>query len=222
MIQFNLLPAVKEQYAKARRTMRLVSFISICVSIAAILILVVLLVTVDVLQKKSLNDVNGDITTYQRQLQAIPDLNHVLTVQNQLSTITTLHDQKAVASRLFGYIAKLTPDKVTISTLNTDFTQGQDTMTITGEASSLDAVNGFVDTLKATQYNTDEQGAQSQPAFSNVVLSAFGRDSRGATYTITLNFDPNIFSNQYDKLTLTVPSNSKPTQNNVFRKQADK
>lgn len=217
MIQFNLLPDVKADYIKARRLKQLVITISVLVSVAALAVLLLMVLTVDVVQKKSLSDASSDITRYNRQLSNTPNLSKMLTIQNQLNTLTQLHDQKAVSSRLFGYIAQLTPNLITISTLNIDFQAH--TLVITGEAPSLDTVNTYTDTLKATTYKTDAQGATSAKAFSAVVLSNFGRDSRSATYTITLNFDPAIFNNA-SNVTLTVPTLTAGTAQTLFQKQA--
>ncbi|MFA5004242.1 MAG: hypothetical protein WC498_03150 [Candidatus Saccharimonadales bacterium] len=217
MIQFNLLPDVKIQYIKARRTTRLVTLISIIVSIAALAVFLLMIVTVDVVQKKSLSDANKDIVKYSKQLKAVPDIDKILTVQNQLNTLTALHDKKAVVSRLFSYISQVTPAQATISNLATDFTVN--TMTISGEAPSLDVINGFTDGLKATTYKTGATGASSARAFSNVVLSSFGRDSKGATYTITLGFDPLIFDSA-NSVTLTIPAGTSSNTTTLFQKQA--
>jgi len=218
MIQFNLLPDVKAEYIKARRTKRLVIFISTIVGLVSLAIFLLLLVGVDVVQKKQLTDADNKIALYSKQVKDIPDLNKILTVQNQLNTLTDLHDQKAVSSRLFTYIGQVTPTQASISALNIDFTQN--IMSITGEAPTLDVVNAYTDTLKATTYKTGSSDTDSTPAFSAVVLSAFGRDSKGATYTITLNFDPEIFSSENDKVTLTVPKTTAGAQQELFQKQA--
>src|SRR5581483_3376261 len=109
MVQFNLLPDVKLEYVKTQRTKRLLTVVSLIASLASIAILLASVVTVDVVQKKSLNDENNDISRYSAQLRSVPNLNKILTVQNQLSTLTSLHDQKPVTSRLFNYIAEVTP-----------------------------------------------------------------------------------------------------------------
>lgn len=218
MIQFNLLPDVKAEYIKARRTKRLVIFISTIVGLVSVTIFLLLLVAVDVVQKKELNDANSKISSYSKQVKAVPDLDKILTVQNQLDTLTKLHDDKAVSSRLFTFIEQVTPTQASISALNIDFTQN--TLSITGEAPSLDVVNAYTDTLKATTYKTDSSDTDTTPAFSAVVLSAFGRDSKGATYTITLNFDPLIFSSTNKSVTLVVPKTVAGTQQELFQKQA--
>jgi len=202
MIQFNLLPDIKQQYLKAQRQKHLVSFISTLATIAAVAIFVVLLLVVQVWQKKSISDLNGDVKKYSNELSSTDDLNKILTVQNQLKSLPALHDQKAVASRMFDYTTQLTPAKATISKLNIDF--AANTISITGSADSLATVNTYVDTLKFTKFTTNGDEQQSGNAFSSVVLSTFGRTGNETTYTITASFDPLIFS-QEQSATLTVP-----------------
>lgn len=203
MIQFNLLPDVKLEYMKAQSQKRLVVSISTIASIAAVSLFVILLLVVDVWQKKSMSDVNADINTNSSQLQnGTTNLNKILTVQNQLSALATLHNQKPVTSRLFGYITQITPAKAYISTLNVNFTLN--TLTITGTADSAATVNTFVDTLKFTTYKTSNS-SQAQNAFTQVVLSSQSITSKSATYTINANFPPDIFSEANDNVTLTVP-----------------
>lgn len=201
MIQLNLLPDVKLQYLKAKRTQSLVMSVATIVILASAALMALLIGTVDVFQKKNISDLNHDIDTYTRQLQGTSDLNKVLTVQNQLNALPALHNQKAVASRLFGFLKQLTPAAASISDLNIDY--AQHTMAITGSAKSLDIVNTYVDTIKFTTFQkTDSSSAN---AFSTVVLSQFSRNNSGASYTITLTFDPAIFDNARD-VTLKVPN----------------
>jgi len=202
MIQFNLLPDVKLEYIKTQRTQHLVTSVSFLASAAAIAIMVVLVLTVDVWQHKSINDLSGDIKTASKKLTATPDLDKILTVQNQLKALDGLHNDKAAANRLFGYLSQVTPTEATISDLTLDYTA--DTMTITGNAPTLDVVNTFTDSLKFTKYQADDS-SDKQTAFSDVVLTTFGRSSEGATYTIDLTFDPIIFSNT-DTVKLLVPN----------------
>lgn len=192
MIQFNLLPDVKLEYLRARRNKRLVVGGSMVVIAASLFVLLLLASIIYGVQKKSLHDLNNDIGRYTQQLKSTPDLNKILTVQNQLGVLTSLHDQKAVASRLFPYLTQVTPKAASISQLNVDFSQ--DTISITGSANSLDVVNTYADTLKFTTYKTPDSSDSSKNAFSKVVLSQFSRSNTGATYTITASFDPAIFN----------------------------
>ena len=194
MVQLNLLPDVKLEYIKAQRQRRLVASISILITALAVLLLVALLL-VDVAQKKHLNDLSNNIANESSTLQQEPQISQVLTVQNQLENLTSLHAAKPNASQLFSYLADLTPPSVAITSLHVDFTQNA--MTITGTADTLNRVNQYVDSLKTAQYTTDSNSGSSA-AFSNVVLSSFGLNSgappsQAVNYTVTLSYDKNIF-----------------------------
>ena len=200
MVQFNLLPDVKQEFIKTQRIKRLVVGGSVLASAASVLVLLVLLSTVYIVQKKSINDLNSDIHTNSNTLKNSPNIDNILTVQTQLNSLSALHAQKPVASRLFGYLSLLTPQQVTISDLKIDFTAN--TINLTGNAPNLDAVNTFVDSLKFTTYSV--QGQSGAPnAFSTVVLSSFSRSQNSASYAITLDFDPAIF-NSSNNVTLSV------------------
>lgn len=202
MIQFNLLPDVKQEFIKARRTKRAVSLISTTSASVALAILIILFGIVNGAQKKYINDLNKDIKKYDSQLQGTQDLEKILTIQNQLGSLTSLHDQKPAATRLFGYIASLTPAQASIDKLNFDFANS--IMSISGKADALSTVNKFADTIKFTDYKiTDSQ--ESTKAFSGVVLNSFTRDAASTQYQIDAIFDPVIFDSTKN-VTLSVPS----------------
>jgi len=204
MTQLNLLPDVKIDYLRTTRNKRLVLGVSLVLIAASVAVLLLLVSITYGFQKKNLSDLNKDIENYNTTLKSTKDLDKVLTVQNQLRALTPLHDDKAVASRLFGYLTQLTPTNVNISQFDIDF--AQNTMTITGGAASLDIVNTYVDTFKFTSFQKVgvEGGASNERAFSNVVLSSFSRSESGASYTVSLSFKPEIFDNAND-VKLTVP-----------------
>ena len=202
MIQFNLLPDVKLAYIKAERTKRLVTTVSLIAGTVALSIFVILFLTVNVVQKKNLKDLNKDISSTTQKIQSTKDLDKILTVQNQLNSLSGLHDQKVVASRLYDYLGKVTPPTITISSLSVDY--ALNTMSIAGDSRSLDQVNTYVDTLKFTKFATDKDETV-KPAFTNVVLSSFSRTKDGAEYTITLSYDPAIFA-ATNKVEIKVPT----------------
>jgi hypothetical protein len=199
MIQFNLLPDVKLQYVKARRTKRTVMVVAGLATGVTLTIFLALFMVVKVAQKQHLSNLNRDIERDSAQLQAMPEINKILTVQNQLSDLTDLHNNKPVASRLFGYLTQITPPQVSISKLNVDFAEQK--ISITGDADTLNTVNKFIDTIKFTDF---VQGEEKSKPFSNVVLVNFSRNEQGASYEIELNFDPAIFDSSSGGQ-LTVP-----------------
>lgn len=208
MIQFNLLPDVKVEYVKTQRTKRLVIGSALIATASAFVIFLLLLIAVQGVQRKSISDLDKDIATYSSELQATPDLDKILTIQNQLSALDGLHGQKVVAARMFAHIQQVTPTDVTIADHTVDFTAS--TMTITGQAPSFDRVNVLVDTLKFATFETggEENAAK---AFSGVVLSEFGRNDNGSSYSISLNFDPTLFSND-SEVKLIIPQNFNTTR----------
>lgn len=206
MIQFNLLPDVKLDYIKARRTKHTVIVLSSVISGSAVALLVLMFLVVNVAQKRHLSSLDNDIQSSKKSLQAKPELAKILTIQNQLNSLTALHEQKPVVSRTFGYIQQVTPAKASIATVTINF--AEQTMSIEGAADTLATVNTFVDTLKFTTFTSTPADDQAQttptntPAFSEVVLSGFaivaagaGQDpNKQATYSVTLKYDPLIFS----------------------------
>lgn len=200
-VQFNLLPDIKIQYLKAKRQKHLVVLGSVVATVISLTVLVLLLSTVYGLQKKNINDLNADIKTASRELQDTEDLTKILTVQNQLKALPGLHDKKVVSSRLYEYLTQVTPAEASIAKLDVDF--ALNTMTINGSAKDLTVVNTFTDTLKFTKFTSKSQ-PNDKNAFTDVVLTTFTRDAKSATYTISLKFDPFIFSGT-EEPEMTVP-----------------
>lgn len=192
MIQFNLLPDVKIALIKAQRQKRLLISLSTIISIAAVVIMVVLFVFANFMQKKNINDLTKDISTESKNLMATENLNKILTVQNQLSKIDTLHADKVQAKKVFEYIQQVTPANVSVTQLDVDFDAS--TISLTGKAESLAAVNTYADSLKFTEYTVGGDNNDSKRAFSSVVLASFSRNDNTNSYTITLSFDPLIFT----------------------------
>lgn len=192
MIQFNLLPDIKVEYLRANRQKHIVVLVSVITALASLAVLAGLVLTVFVFQKKSISDLSADIKKASSELQSTPELTKILTVQNQLKALTELHNDKPVATRLFSYLEQSTPANAVNSRVLVDFTQN--TMILTGISDSLSTVNTYIDSLKGTTYHTDQDTETEVRAFSNVVLASFGRDTQSASYSITLTFDPIIFS----------------------------
>lgn len=207
MIQFNLLPDVKLHYIKAERQKHMAISIAIITSIAAITILIFLALTVRVFQQKNMSDLDKDIKSATTELQNIKDLNKILTVQSQLGSLDTLHNDKPVSSRLYSYISQVTPSEASISNISVDFSTN--TLEMSGKVSTLALVQKFADTLKFSTYKSEEKAktdtSADPAAFADVVLSSFARQKEGANYTLKMSFDPAIFSNT-KTVSITVPA----------------
>lgn len=200
MIQFNLLPDVKLDYVKTHRTKRIVTLVAGSIAAGSLTILVLLFIAVNVVQRARLNKLNASIAEDTKTLQDTPNLNKVLTVQNQLNSLTELHSRKPQLTRLDGYLQKITPTNTSIADLTIDFSAS--TMTFSGAANNLATINKFIDTLKFTSYKYDDVTGS---PFSSVVLSSFSAAKDEATYQITLVFDPVIFDST-KTVSLEVPN----------------
>lgn len=216
-LQFNLLPDVKQQYLKAKRTTRTVIAASLAASALALFVFLFMLINVDVINKKKLADVDKSISSYSHQLKNIPNLNKILTIQNQLQSVATLHQNKHITSRLYQYLPQITPSNVCLNQATLDTTNNS--ITLQGTTDTLKSINVYIDTLKFTTY---KQGAQDtgKKAFPNVVETSFGLDSTAASgansakcagkpavasYQLTANYDPALFSNS-QAVSLNVPA----------------
>jgi Tfp pilus assembly protein PilN len=208
-MQFNLLPDVKLEFIKAERSRKVVASLALLVSGIAVGILVIMLFTVEIVQKKQLSDATASVTTASRQLSSITGLDKVLTVQNQLGTLVTLHQSKHISSRAFVYLPEISPSNVKITQTTLDFTANS--IVITGTASSQLAVNTFIDTLKFAQYKASSTDTE-HPAFSAVVESSFALTSTGATYTIDAQFEPALFANTQTQIPQIILHNQVTTR----------
>lgn len=206
MIQLNLLPDVKIEYLRTARNKRLVMGASVLVIAVSVGIMLLLATIVYGFQKKNLADLNKDITTYNKQLKDTPDLDKVLTIQNQLVALTGLHEKKVAANRLFPYLTQLTPSAASIAQMEMD--AEANTLTIEGNATSLDVANTYIDTLKFTTFqevaSDGSVEGDGEKAFNDVVMTQFTRNSTGATFTIVCSYEPKIFDNTL-QVKLTVP-----------------
>ena len=228
MIQFNLLPSVKLEYVRAKRNKRLTMLVAGMFGAVSIAILIILLFSVQVVQKKYSGDLSRDIKKESQKLQGINDLNKILTIQNQLNTLPSLHDPKPVTSLLYTYLKQFTPAKVSMATVEVNFDENK--MDFTGSSESISLINKFADTLKFTDYSITYQDDKDKKAcafqevsydqnskvqvckaFSEVVLESFGRDEKSARYQIVMKFDPAIFSGSGNP-TLVIPANKITTR----------
>jgi hypothetical protein len=81
MIQFNLLPDVKLEFVRAQRVKHAVVSGAVIASGAAFLIFLLLFIAVHVVQTKMIHDQTADIKKYSEEIKNTPDLEKILTIQ---------------------------------------------------------------------------------------------------------------------------------------------
>jgi len=214
MIQFNLLPDVKLEFLRTQRLKRLVIATATLVTGVALLLFVIMFVVVNIVQKTQISSLKKDIAANSKKIAGVSDINKILTVQNQLTSLPSLHEQKPDATRLFTFMGQFTPVQATINKISIGFDTGH--IEMTGNADTLETVNRFVDTLKFTMYHTSDSNDQ-KPAFKTVVLNTFNLDSKvGATYSIGMDFEPLLFDSHY-VVVLDVPKDKITTRSETER-----
>ncbi len=201
MIQFNLLPDVKVQFIKTQQSKRILMFASVALSALAVVVLV-FMVSFSAVQKRHLANLDRDIERIGSELTDNPELTRILSVQNQLNTLPDLYNGRPAVDRLPEILERTTPAGVGIGRLSIDFSLS--TIELSGQASTLEMVNSYVDTLKFTTFRAGKDGEVLQ-AFRDVVLSRFGKDSTTASFSLTFGFEPQLFDNTLE-VTLSVPS----------------
>ncbi|MBX4201733.1 PilN domain-containing protein [Candidatus Saccharibacteria bacterium] len=201
-VQFNLLPDIKLEFDRQQRYKRLIYTVTFLSSAVVVAIFLISFLSVNVLQKKLLNDANADIKNYSNKLKEVPDLDKVLTIQSQLNSLPALHQKKHLTSRLFDYLPQITPTNVSIGTLKLDTTAN--TISISGTSDKIENINKFVDTIKFTKYISEADQSKKVNAFSNVILTKINRDDKTASYTIEATFDPILFDGS-SAIALVVP-----------------
>lgn len=191
-VQFNLLPDIKLDYLKAQRSRNTIISAAVLISIVTFAIFLITLLSVSVIQRTQQKSLDSQIKTAAAKLSAQKGLDQVLTVQNQLTTLVGLHQNKHITSRVFTYLPQVTPTNVQVGRLSLDLTAN--TLQIDGTATDQLAVNTFVDTLKFTTYTIPGQSG-SKNAFPSVVLSSFSVGAGASNYSLNVSFDPVLFAN---------------------------
>ncbi len=231
MIELNLLPDIKQEFIHARRQKRIVIAAMIFTCIASVGLVVLLSFYAFAGQSLRQTLANDAIASKSKELKSEKDLVRNLTIQNQLSSLTQLHEAKPVYERLFEYLKVLNPEapnnisisKVTIATSE----ESIDTLVIEGSAKDYQAVTVFKDTLDNAQLSyvdpdSDSKAKVKTPLFTTVTISdtGIGKDSSGkevASFKATLIYEPKAFAWNVTNSTVLVP-NKKTNQSasNVF------
>lgn len=219
MIEINLVPDVKQELIRAKQIKSYVVTGAIFTGLASIGVVVLLAIAwVSIEGISTIKD--GEITKKSNALKSEDDLEHMLTIQHQLTKISEFHNQKNMDSLFFDLLGKInpqTPNNVSFSLANID----ADTSTIRLEGQ---AVNGYVaaDVLKKTILNTslsfqnDGDSAQKIPLTDNVSLSdlSYGEDATGKKvlrFILSFTYTPELFARASSDAIIVAPGRQNVT-----------
>lgn len=204
MITLNLLPDIKREFLRSQRVKKL--FILGAIMVSGVFVGAVVLLGLYIgSQKLHLNSVQSDIDESLAALQAQSELSKVVTIQKQLSSLPGLHEANPATDRLLGYLEIVVPVGITLSSVEIDFDEGENTAILSGAGPDPKAINVFVDTLKNANFNYDGNETPFQP-FSDVVLESVSVGEEATSYQISLIFDSKLFDNTVNNGKLTVPN----------------
>lgn len=217
MIELNLLPDVKQEFIRTQAQKKLVISSMVILSLAAAGIVALLILYVFVAQPGFKLLLDNDIKAKSAELSQNKNLTRDLTIQNQLNSITKLHEDKGVYDRFFDYFKNLNPEapnNISISRAIVDAPLG--TIALEGTARDFQAIAVFQDTLKNAQLSYVDSGNgedQKTALFSDIAISEAGISQNGqgvqtASFKATLTYEPNAFAWSVENPNVTVPNKS--------------
>jgi hypothetical protein len=219
MIEINLVPDVKQELIKAQRVRSSVISMSILIGMGAVAIVVVLAIWVFAVQTARSVLTDNTIKTESQKLSAVQDVSNTLTIQNQLSKLTDMHNNKSIDSRVFDVLTTINPpapNDVSITSLSLD--SSLKTITIQAQAvNGYPALDVFKKTINATTFQfTQNNQKQSVPLASNMSDSdrSYGQDATGATvlrFTLTFTYADQLFSRTAQNAAIVAPTQTNAT-----------
>lgn len=215
MIEVNLIPDVKKEYLRAQRVRNMVISVSMLVAAVSAGVVVVLGLGLGSMQFAS-GQADNSIKNKYKELSDKPDVNDLLTIQNQLTQIDSISSNKGVNSRIFDVLSAVNPqapNNVAMSTVRHNAVE----KTITIEGSAAGGFNA-VDALKKTILNTKlkytkDSESSDTPLSSSVTISntAYTEDSGGEkklTFTLSFVYPEELLSNKIKSLVIASPTGS--------------
>ena len=223
MIEINLVPDVKQELIRAQRERTSVISIAILVGLAAIGVVVLLAIWVFVIQAARGAISDNAIKDESQKLAQVEELSNTLTIQNQLSKLPAMHDNKSIDSRVFDVLTTINPTAPnTIAITNLTLDSATKTITIEAQAASgYPALEVFKKTINATTFEFTENGErQSVPLASQMSDSdrSYGDDASGATvlrFTLAFVYPDQLFSRTAENATIVAPDRTNVTDSFV-------
>lgn len=225
MIEINLVPDVKQELIHAQRVRTTVISISI---IAAIIFAgLVVLLSLYVFGAQAIRGalLDNSISSESKKLSNVKDLGKALTIQQQMSQISSIHSNTTVDSRLFDILTTTIPSDTTVSTFRLD--SDTNTLTINGETSGSNAYNNLdvlKKTLLATKFeyeNKDDRGKKLTVPLTKQISDgdrSYTQDSEGnrvLRFSISFEYAEELFSRNSVNGTIVAPTHTNATDSKL-------
>ena len=249
MVQVNLLPDIKKQLLRAQIQRNLVISVCIVASIAAGSVIAILggVMGAQALQKNGLTQSIEEKASDIAKKQDNDQLDEYLTIQNQLSKISSLKDKQLNYSRMFDYLKQLNPaapnsvelSSVKIMSPGIDSNSGVAadaaattgvTVEMQGETASYSSLNVFKSTLSLAKFSyAPSKGAnvETKLLLTSVSVTSTSLSTDGVSFTLQIVFDSAIFDANSVDIKLDIPNETtsdsdRNAPSNIFTTESTK
>jgi hypothetical protein len=220
MIELNLVPDVKQELLKAQRVRTAVISVAIVVGIAAVGIVALLALYLFGVQTVRSALADSAIKSNMQKLQQTDDLSNILTIQNQLSKLSAMHNNKNIDSRIFSVLTAInpaSPNDIVISSAKMD--ADNKLITIEGQAANgYEAAELFKKTiLSTTMTYKDPQGTTQKVALTKDVSTtdmSYGEDASGKKvlrFTMSFTYPDEFFARSSQEAVIERPDRKNVT-----------
>lgn len=219
MIEINLVPDIKQELLRAERVRTNVISIAVVVSLAAVALVVLLVLWVYGGQTVRGLVLDNEVKDKSTKLAGIEDISNTLTIQNQLSKLSAMHNDKKVDSRIFDVLQTVNPpapNTINVTTLKID--AATTTIAIQGQAANgYAALEVFKKTLGATTLKYTQDGKDTTVPLVIKMSDAdrsYGEDANGAKvlrFTISFTYPKELFAHTIPTLTIQAPNTANAT-----------
>ena len=220
MIEVNLVPDVKQELIHAERVRSVVISMTILVGLVAVGLVVLLGLWVFGVQTARGAITDNTIKNENTKLASVEDLESSLTIQNQLSLLPTLHEDKQVDSRIFDVLATISPpapNNISISKLTIDAEE----KTIAIEAQAIGgypALEVFKKTITATEFRfTSADNTEESRLLANSISDgdrSYGENANGQRvlrFGLIFEYPEELFTPYLSNATIAGPDKTNVT-----------
>lgn len=211
MIEINLVPDIKQELIRARMIRSTVVSVAIIATIVAAGIVVALAIYVFAVQGVRNIVADQSIKDGAAKLATVEDLSKVLTIQNQLTKMGALNDEKVMDSRVFDVLQAIippAPNEVKVSSLTVDAEAG--TITFEGQTPTYPSFEAFKKTIAAANVRYMDQDKQTDVVLAtslSISDVSYGEDATGTKvlrFTVSFVYAPELFSPKVSSPTIVL------------------
>lgn len=219
MIQINLLPDIKRQHLRAQRTRNIVIAISMLLSAIAVGVVVVMYLGLGATKVITSTTIQSNKDLY-KEISETDDINKLVTIQNQLTKIENLQNNRSVNSRMFAVLEAIAPKApAKVSFTSVTISPSESLMTIqaitTTGYETVESMKKKIAAAKMTYYQNAKDSGEKQETMliqeqTKVAVSEVGygeNDKKETTVSFTMSFKyaDGLFNNTTKDIAISLP-----------------